>query len=763
MKRNMIPFISRGLSWLIVWALLLGLVAMPAVAEADPTVSDPNDYAPLKPTDLVYQLDGTTATSDANTAITLHKQAVRTGPTKWTVDVSATIKSEKVEQREIDVVFVLDASGSMAWCADEVAHTSSGHQHKQQCYGNINLCGLEKHEHLWNNNCYSKDKCTYETHPDHYTDSGQNRRHRTDLTCLKQQDGSYYALTCTQTAHSHSKTCKLKCGQAAASHSNTGAEPCSYTDVTGTHNYPTRLEVAKDAISTLADSLPSYVEPKYVAFSSKGYINNTYDAIVMESYDALEAKGATKMMAGVNLGIDQFSNNENTKILVVVTDGASEDGYTSNKYENFTKKGGVVFTVGFNHDNANLKGMIANGGAYYQATNPGELIDALEDIDAKLSAMIEDPMGNVVGFDKDGFQDNVHTNIGEVTYVGDTIYWNPTANDTSISEITYSYEVTLDAENGTNASFHTVGTHSQVPLNNTTYFHYSVDSNSRDVVFPIPKATYAISTLQTTWKTTDNVTLAATNNTETVIAPTTAGAPEKIVGCDFKNGDGSWYFTDFTQAYSNTNLLEIGVANPTKYLYVGTEVYLNGVKQDGGLKLIDPTQPNAYEVVHIYREVKPGSLIVSKEVTGNMGSRNRDFSFTLTLPAMVNKMISVSRDGGNTYTKLSLNHSGQYTFTLKHGEFIAFGDLEGSCTVQEADAAPYSTQYSVNGTPYQSGLSHTIPRVEDTAYTLAFRNTLEATIPTGVFTSSAAAMAGLLLSALMFTITRAGRRARNDE
>ena len=93
--------------------VLLGLVAIPARAEAEPTASDPNYYAPLKPSDLIYQLDGTTATNPDDTAITLHKQAVRTGPTEWTVDVSATVLNTQVEPPKLEVVFLLDASTSM--------------------------------------------------------------------------------------------------------------------------------------------------------------------------------------------------------------------------------------------------------------------------------------------------------------------------------------------------------------------------------------------------------------------------------------------------------------------------------------------------------------------------------------------------------------------------------------------------------------------------------------------------------------------------
>lgn len=880
MKRMIHTAIGPWLKGLIVWALLLSFAAIPAVAED----ADPNAYGPLKPNDLKYQLDGTTATSDENAAITLRKQAVRTGPTEWTVNVSATVKSEKVEQREVEVVFVLDASGSMAWCADEVAHTSTSHKHSNQCYGTSNLCGLDSHQHSWNNNCYSNSQCTYDTYPDHYTGSGRNRKHRTDLTCL-QRYGSYYALICTTAEHSHSQTCRLKCGQVAASHSSTGAKACTYTDAQGTHNYPTRLEVAKEAVSTLVSNLPANVAEKavYVAFSSEDYIDPDDDAIVMDSYDDLEAEGATMMMAGIDLGINQFTNNESTKILVVITDGESQDGYTSTKYQNFIKNGGVVFTVGFNHDNDNLEGMVANGGAYYQASNPGELTNAFDDISAKMTAMIEDPMSAVVGFDTDKFQETVIPNVGDISYVGDTIYWNPSTDDGNISQISYSYKVTLDAETDANASYHIVGTHLEVPLNNTTYFHYSVDGDSKDVVFPIPKATYGVSSVQTKWQ---------YNGTD-LLDPTEV---EKEVGCDYKGditnddgtvtayvpafkqkydvltptiqNDGMTYIYDSTtvtvtkpdgavETYTYTNPADVDTviaSNPDAHVVVhnylkagqlvidGTKV-LEGREFEAGdaftFKLnatdgaplpspstvtITPTAgsseifrfpPITYNTVGTYtytlQELLPeesarlermdydteprtvvvtvtrnssgvlnasytvdgqalpavftnryalGNLLVSKTVGGNMGSRNSEFDFTVTLPDMAGQTVSCTLDGSPL--PLTLDDQGHATFTLRHDQTLVMSAVHGAYTVEEARFGSYVTNISVNdGDSVQTNsVSGTLGAGDTHA---AFLNTLNAEVPTGIATSTGAAIAGLMLSTALLAISRAGRRRRDAQ
>lgn len=108
-------------------------------------------------------------------------------------------------------------------------------------------------------------------------------------------------------------------------------------------------------------------------------------------------------MKGVDLAVGQFSTSNRTKILVIITDGAATDNaYSSTALTGFTNAGGMVFTVGFNHQDANLAGMAANGGSYYHAGNPGELTSALNQIGAKITSMVVDPMGPKVNFDITG-------------------------------------------------------------------------------------------------------------------------------------------------------------------------------------------------------------------------------------------------------------------------------------------------------------------------------------------------------------------------
>jgi len=64
---------------------------------------------PLTPDDLEYK-DGELAPKGEGD-IVLHKQAERIAADEWKVNVSAFIKDEPIEVPELEVTFVLDASG----------------------------------------------------------------------------------------------------------------------------------------------------------------------------------------------------------------------------------------------------------------------------------------------------------------------------------------------------------------------------------------------------------------------------------------------------------------------------------------------------------------------------------------------------------------------------------------------------------------------------------------------------------------------------
>ena len=110
---------KRVMAAILSLCMMLSLLPVSALAD-DSTPSDP-----LKPAD----------TQAEKGLITLHKQAVRTGPDTWDVDLRVTTGEIQIQQQPLEVVFVLDKSGSLAWCT-----TTEGHTNNIDCYGNKVEC-----------------------------------------------------------------------------------------------------------------------------------------------------------------------------------------------------------------------------------------------------------------------------------------------------------------------------------------------------------------------------------------------------------------------------------------------------------------------------------------------------------------------------------------------------------------------------------------------------------------------------------------------
>jgi hypothetical protein len=152
---------------------------MPAAfaAEADP----------LRPAEATYE----------NGNIVLSKQANRVGPDEWEVTVRATIKEAPIVRQNMEVVIVLDASGSMHYCTDESKHVSHS-KHTSSCYGIV--CGKEEHSHKESLGCYD--------------------------------------YTCGKVAHTHSDACQgAVCGNVEHMHQHTTSE--CYTKCNKSNHYYT--------------------------------------------------------------------------------------------------------------------------------------------------------------------------------------------------------------------------------------------------------------------------------------------------------------------------------------------------------------------------------------------------------------------------------------------------------------------------------------------------------------------------------------------
>ena len=134
-------------------------------------------------------------------------------------------------------------------------------------------------------------------------------------------------------------------------------------------------------------------------------------------------------------------------------------------------------------------------------------------------------------------------------------------------------------------------------------------------------------------------------------------------------------------------------------------------------------------VVTLYAQwqINTYDLTVTHKVSGNMGNKHSDFSFTLNLSGMSgNSVTAVFTDvSGKQITKtLSMNNS-KVAFTLKHGESIVFKDV------------PYNTPYTItenNADGYTVSSTNASGKVTSNT-TATFTSTRNATVPTSADTN----------------------------
>lgn len=442
----------RGLSLLMAMVMTLSLVQISAFA----TDGEENDT--LKPQ----------AVTDPNKhGITLSKTAQRVGDTEWKVTVKADIGDTPIKQQPLDVVFVLDKSGSMMWCTDP-DHDKGSHVHEKNdevqydgtWYNRVDSThwwGHPDDEYTWKDGIFGsyRDEFIYSACPDYVACTQKEARH-------KVQGGMYDA---------------------------TDWLPCQYKDENGNWvNYETRLESAKAAMTALEKSLPAGANVQYVSFSSNAKQETSLNDVV--------ANGGTNIMKGVNLGIDLLNQNQSTvtkKVLVLLSDGEDDNGnYSSKKLKNFN---GDVYTVGFAVDNQNLKGMIKGDGKYLYAENAEALDSAFTELSTRIAAMIVDPMGDEVTYVDGSAQVSEGSVAGSISVDTDgrTLRWTPTNQDkfnNSTIEYTYNVKLTPSEENGN---------YTGIDLNNTTYLQYGVEQNgvknAYTANFPIPAGYYKVSNL----------------------------------------------------------------------------------------------------------------------------------------------------------------------------------------------------------------------------------------------------------------------------
>lgn len=539
----------RGLSLLMAMVMTLSLVQISAFAEEDVAENQPD---PLKP-DTVENVNGH--------GINLTKTAERVGDTEWEVTVRADIGDTRIKQQPLDVVFVLDKSGSMMFCTDP-DHDKGDHEHSMWCY-----------QRVWVED-----------------DSLLGGHYERQLTCTKKE-----------VRH------EVPGGWGDA----TDWLPCRYKDENGKWvNYETRLESAKAAMTALENSLPAGANVQYVSFSDDAKQENSLNDVV--------ADGGTNIMAGVDKGIDLLNQNQSTvtkKVLVLLSDGEATAGgeygnrYTSSTYRDFIKnKKNDVYTVGFALDNPKLAEMAKGDGEYIYAKNAEALNSAFTELSTRIAAMIVDPMGKEVsyvsGSAKDGPKENedFETVKGNITLDSDgrTLRWTPMDTDSfSNTVIQYTYRVKLNPSED-------AGNYTGIKLNNTTYLQYGVEQNGNKTAytanFPIPAGYYKVSNLTEKFVDKDGKDIS-----QYVEKPHTFF--QSAVTDNIKMNGDTYLDVNAPAKTLDTNDEHV------KYLYVSSTldkaVYAYNVDSDGNyvdgsLNVTD--EAKAHELIHVYERATVNSV-----------------------------------------------------------------------------------------------------------------------------------------------------------
>lgn len=202
----------------------------------------------------------------------------------------------------------------------------------------------------------------------------------------------------------------------------------------------------------------------------------------------------------------------------------------------------------------------------------------------------------------------------------------------------------------------------------------------------------------------------------------------------------------------------------------------------GKVALLNVTNNNE-KATEVTNEYSAGTLVIKKEVTGNMGDKTKEFTVTVTFTALENKVIKAPINIA-TSDNNSLNNPPEATITegnegtasatikVKDGTTVTFTNIPKGVTytVVETSADGYKASYTAtsnNGTvDNTTGVSGTISddnNGDSMAQTVTITNNKGIDIDTGIFVSNLPyllALAGIAAAALLFF---AGKKRHSGE
>lgn len=225
-------------------------------------------------------------------------------------------------------------------------------------------------------------------------------------------------------------------------------------------------------------------------------------------------------------------------------------------------------------------------------------------------------------------------------------------------------------------------------------------------------------------------------------------------------------------------------AKLTGFDLTGTQVAVGGgAPQQGSSVQVTMALDAAQNTVTFTNSYTPQNkqLTVTKQVTGDMGSRDKAFTFTLSLTKMEEgktiyygsdnetiRVVSSTMDGYTTGKTLTPSQSATggvtYSFQLQHDKNIVLEVPYGYTATLHEEADGYTASFTVDG----EAVKGTQPApVMDENHTVAYTNRLDPVAPTGLESNhttpytlmvTAAGIAGLALIGGIVTARRRRRR-----
>ncbi|MBQ1453836.1 MAG: hypothetical protein IIZ23_07695 [Ruminococcus sp.] len=159
----------------------------------------------------------------------------------------------------------------------------------------------------------------------------------------------------------------------------------------------------------------------------------------------------------------------------------------------------------------------------------------------------------------------------------------------------------------------------------------------------------------------------------------------------------------------------------------------------------------------------------SKAITGNQGDKNKLFTFTLNITNAIPGTYPVETTGvSSNVSSITIGSDGTYTgnIDLTDGSIVRIINLnkDAVCTVSE-DAEDYTPTYVIDSGSSVSGNNSGQITLADADHSVAFTNTRNGIIPTGVLLTIAPFAIGLLLfgALAIFFVARRKRRVEDEE